>query len=182
MSVLKIYGWGKWLLLNELDESTAKTYAESGSISDSDNSELEDESDSYAFGFNPDAMVIVDDKEIGTVIDVLDKSKGTDRYEFITKNISKSEIDNLQNAWLKEETYKGTFVEVDIEDDCVDKNGVTDKFYERFVENIQVVDSYLFYMPLWKGTEVFEDDIDGKSSEFYVKYDGEIYELNIEEE
>ena len=181
MPTLKIWGWGKWLLLNELDEPTAKKYAESGSISESENDELESESDGYAFGFNADSMVIVNDKEIGTVIDILEKSKGTERYEYIEKNLAIPEIHNVQNAWLKEETYKGTFAEVTIEDDCIDESGVTDKFYERFIENIELVDAYLFHFSEWGDEEVDDDGIHGKSGEFYVIHNGETFELEIEE-
>lgn len=181
MPTMKIQGWGKWLLLTELEESIAKKYAENVFISQSENDDLESESESASFGFDAESLVTVDDKEIGTVIDVIEKSKGTERYDDILKSMKISEIANIQNAWIKEETYKGTFAEVEIEDDCVDENGVTKKFYERFIENIEVVDAFLFHFSEWGEEEVDDDGVHGKSAEVFVICNGEVFSLEIQD-
>ena len=180
MPLLKIHGWGQWVLLTELKKSIAKKYSDVGSISELENEELESESDGFAFGFNDDSIVMIDDKEVGTVLDIIEKCKGYEKYDFIMNNLTVSAIQNVKNAWLKVETYKGTFAEVAIEEDCISNGDLTPIFYTRFIENLNLVDEHLFHLPNWNNKDVYEDNIDGKSAEFYVIHNGEISEITVD--
>lgn len=168
------------MLVTQLDELIAKRYAETATITESENDQLEQDSEGYAFGFSPDSVVYVNEREIGTVSEIIEKFKGTDRYDYIEKNLNVPEINNINNAWVKEEIYKGAFVDVEIEDDCVDAKGVTDQFFEKFINNIDVSDEYLFQLSEWEGKEVDEDGIHGKSSDYFVIYNGDVIELNVQ--
>ena len=182
MAMLKIWGWGTWLSVTQLDESIAKKYADSQLISESENDNLDMESDGISYGFDRSADVYVDDIHLGTVDEVLEKSKDSEKYQEIMKDISFSEINTIKNAWVKEESYKGVFAEVEIDKDCLDENGVTKKFYEDFIENIELVDANQFYLPQWNENPVEEDGVDCKSAEFFIMYNNKSYSLEIVED
>ena len=182
MPTLKIWGWGTWLSVTQLDESIAEKYAESQLIRESENDNLDIKSDGISYGFDRSADVYVDDISLGTVADVIEKSKGSEKYQEIMKDISFSEMSAIKNAWVKEESYKGVFAEVQIDKDCFDENGVTMKFYEDFIENIELVDAYQFYLPQWNENQVVEDGVNCKSEEFFVVYNNKSFSLEVVED
>ncbi len=179
MPVLKIWGWGKRFLVEKLDVSIAKKFAESGLISESENEEFEGESDGYALGFDPSAIIFIDDKEICTVEELISFGVDCEKYDELENATVGKEISEVKNAWVKEETYKGVFAEVTIKDYDL-KEGVPSKeFIADFMNNLQESTGRLFYLPEWNGEEVDDDDLSGKSGEYFILLNGERYELNV---
>lgn len=182
MSTLTISGNGKSILFQEIDEETAERYAELGVVSEEMYDEFESEAEYYDTGFFESADVYIDDKHIGTVEEIIELGKDSSEYKELQKLFLAPEIGELNNALVKEQFYRGTFIETEISDYYNLDGKLSPDFIRDFMRNISVVTGGLYSMGSWNGEESDGDDISPKSADVYMLFNGKQYRCLFNDE
>jgi hypothetical protein len=183
MANLKIYGWGLWLQVYELDEDKAQEYAESGVMPESEYDEFVNEAEGEFYAFSTDAVVLYNDTEIGTISSLVEKA-GADEYPGLHEalNASGYELDR-ENAFVYEQGLKGCFVDAEIPDyDIESAENLPPSFLNDFLSNLYVENGRFFSLTNWDDEELSSDDsTDTQSDDAYVIYDGKRYNFEVDE-
>jgi hypothetical protein len=183
MANLKIFGWGLWLQVYELDEDQAKEYAENGVMDESEYDDFVNEAEGEFYAFSTDAVVLYNDNEIGTISSLVQMS-GADDYPELHEALTASGYDlSQENAFVYEQGIKGVFVNAEIPDyDDVDPQNITADFLNDFLSNLYVESGRFFSLSTWGDEELSSDDsTDTKSDDSYIIYQGKRYEFEIDE-
>ena len=175
MSTLTISGNGKSILFQEIDEDTAERYVELGVISEEIYDKFESEAGYYDTGFFESAGVYIDNKHIGTVEEIIELGKNSDSYKRLQELFSAPEMGVIHNALVKEQYYRGTFIETKILNYADFDGKLSPDFIRDFMRNISVATGGLYSMESWNGEICDEDDINPKSADIYVLFNGKRY-------
>jgi hypothetical protein len=175
MSTLTISGNGKSIVFQKIDEETTERYAGLGTISEEIYDKFESEAEYYDTGFFESADVYIDNKHIGTVEEIIELGKDSPEYKRLQELFSAPEMGVIQNALVKEQYYRGIFIEIKISN-YVDSDGkLSPDFIRDFMRNISVVTGRLYSMESWNGEICDEDDLSPKSADIYVLFNGKRY-------
>jgi len=186
MARLTVSDSGKWININPLDEMTAKKYAESVVLTDSEYNACETNSHTFAEGFYPSANVYLNDLHMGTIDQLISAGKDYEEYQTLQEALSTcSEVSALKHAWVREHDYKGNFVTADIADEYIaDKNPIAPNFIRDFIKNLRVTPLGLFDMTEWNGNRYgfYAIESPSKWDDSYILYHGQRYEFIVEED
>jgi len=182
MANLKIYGWGLWLQVFELDGDKAQEYAESGVMSESEYDEYVDDAEGEFYSFGTDASVYYDGVEIGTISSLVNLTSPTDYPELHEALKASGYVLDKDNAFVYEQGLKGCFVDAEIPDYDMHSSGeVSDSFLKDFMSSLYVDNGRFISLTDWVDKELPGDDsAEAKSDDAYIIYGGKRYEFQIE--
>ena len=182
MPTLTISGNGKSILFQEIDEETAERYAELGTILEEIYDKFESEAEYYDTGFFESADVYINNKHIGTVEEIIELGKDSCDYKRLHELFSAPEMGMVQNALVKEQYYRGTFIETKISNYADSDGKLSPDFIGDFMRNVSVATGGLYSMGSWNGEICDEDDISPKSADIYVLVNGKRYRYLVDDE
>lgn len=182
MANLKIYGWGVWLQIYELEEEKAHEYAESGVMSESDYDDYVNEAEGEFYAFDADAVVYYNDIKIGTISSLINRGS-PDTYPELHQALNANGYDlDKNNAFVYDLGIKGCFLDAEIPDYDIDSaEGLPDSFVSDFLSNLYVENGCYFDLTHWGDEELSSDDsTDPKVENSYIIYKSKPYDFEIE--